>query len=299
MKIKTWRDPYNSGFSVTRPKEIELHEGLTVLVGCNGAGKSTLLHNVNEHCKNQHVPCFFYDNLHSGGNNALQEAMYSDFAAFVGLFSSSEGESIKTNLARKSSYFRNFIQTGIIDDRQHRFLQAMKALSDEKDDEVVSDIRVFLFDAIDSGMSIDAVVEVKEMFKQIEEDCKKENKKVYILISANEYELARECDCFDVNAGKYLKFTDYMDYRKFICNSRLQKEKRYAKQKKWAEQQRTKELLQYRKVLQATKEKREKLLASRHPDRCELRYIEEAPERFLRSARFISEEDVACIENST
>ena len=299
MRVKTWRDPYDSGFSVTQPKEIELHEGLTVLVGCNGAGKSTLLRNISEHCKKQNVPYFFYDNLHSGGSNALADAMHSDFAAFVGLFSSSEGEAIKANLARKSSYFQNFIQTGIIDDRQYQFLKAMKSLSDDKYDEVTSDVRVFLFDAIDSGMSVDAVVEVKEMFNQIVEDCQKAKKKVYILISANEYELARECDCFDVNVGKYLRFADYMDYRKFICRSRLQKEKRYAKQQKWAAQQRTKELLQYRKVLQVTKEKREKLLASKNPSRWKLEHIEDAPKQFLRSARFISEEDVAYIENST
>jgi len=299
MKVKTWRDPYNSGFSVTRPREIEFHEGLTVLVGCNGAGKSTLLQNIKEHCKHQNLPCFFYDNLHSGGSHALQEAMYSDLTSFVSLLSSSEGEAIRENLAEKSSYFLHFIQTGLINDRHNNFLRAMKALSGEPNTEVDSDVRVFLFDAIDSGMSVDAVVEVKEMFKQIEEDCKKENKKVYILISANEYELARECDCFDVNTGKYLRFSDYMDYREFICKSRVRKEKRYADQKIWIEKQKEKELAKYRKLLQATKEKRDKLLASKHPDRWELRDLEDEPKEFLRSARFISEEDVAFIENST
>lgn len=46
MKVKTWRDPYDAGFSPTRSKEIELKPGLTVLVGCNGAGKTTLLLNI-------------------------------------------------------------------------------------------------------------------------------------------------------------------------------------------------------------------------------------------------------------
>ena len=36
--IKTWRDPYDVGFSLCRKKEVEFLPGLTVLVGCNGSG---------------------------------------------------------------------------------------------------------------------------------------------------------------------------------------------------------------------------------------------------------------------
>ena len=295
MKIKTWRDPYNSGFSTTKPKEIELHEGLTVLVGCNGAGKSTLLHNIAEHCKKENIPYFFYDNLHSGGSHAIESAANSDFAEFMGLITSSEGEAIKANLARQSSYFFHFIQTGILKDRQHKFLQAMGLL---RDDKVDSNVRVFLFDAVDSGMSVDAVVEVKELFNMIAEDCYKAKKEFYILISANEYELARECDCLDVNTGKYLRFADYMDYRNFICKSRQRKDKRCAKQQEWVKNQRQKELLKYRKILQTTQAKKEKILASKNPSRWELYHIEDEPRAFLRSARFISEEDVKFIEES-
>jgi len=41
--IKTWRDPYDRGWLLTKPKEIFIKPGLTVLVGCNGAGKTTIL----------------------------------------------------------------------------------------------------------------------------------------------------------------------------------------------------------------------------------------------------------------
>jgi hypothetical protein len=33
--FKTWRDPYDEGFSTCRKKEIEIKPGVTVLVGCN------------------------------------------------------------------------------------------------------------------------------------------------------------------------------------------------------------------------------------------------------------------------
>ena len=47
-KIKTWRNPYDEGFSTCRRKEVEFKPGLTVLVGCNGSGKSTMLKNIKE-----------------------------------------------------------------------------------------------------------------------------------------------------------------------------------------------------------------------------------------------------------
>ena len=52
---------------------------------------------------------------------------------------------------------------------------------------------------------------------------------LYIIISANEYELARNEECFDVSNGKSIRFKDYEDYRKFIINNRKKKDKRYKK----------------------------------------------------------------------
>ncbi len=48
ITINTWRDPYDAGFTTTKPKQVSFQPGLTVLVGCNGAGKSTLLMNIKE-----------------------------------------------------------------------------------------------------------------------------------------------------------------------------------------------------------------------------------------------------------
>jgi hypothetical protein len=98
--------------------------------------------------------------------------------------------------------------------------------------------RVLLFDAVDSGLSVDSIVEVKEMFTAIEEYSKQMGMDVYIVIAANEYELARNSNCFDVNDGKYVTFADYEEYRNFIINSRLKKEKRIEKQKVWYEKRR-------------------------------------------------------------
>ena len=57
--IKTWRDPYDAGFSTCRKKQIEIQQGLTVLVGCNGSGKTTLLHNIKSELKKEDIPVIF------------------------------------------------------------------------------------------------------------------------------------------------------------------------------------------------------------------------------------------------
>ena len=241
MIIKTWRDPYDVGFSPTHPTKIEINPGLTVLVGCNGAGKTTLLKNIKDHCIGNKIPCYAYDNLSDGGSSAMSELLNDNYNEGVALYFQSEGECIKSNISRASSMFKSFFTLGYIDNKQNRF---RRIFADEKvlkkQDEVFKNAkeRVLLFDAVDSGLSVDSVIEIKRLFDVILADASTFKKDIYIVIAANEYELARNTDCFDVNTGKYLKFSDYEDYRKFIIKRRMKKDKRnerlqekYAKKK--------------------------------------------------------------------
>ena len=237
LTIKTWRDPYDSGFSPTRPKEISLEPGLTVLVGCNGAGKSTLLLNIKDEMKHQNIPCHFYDNLQSGGSRSITEALYDhNIGLGATLMTVSEGEAIKINFGQLSAKFKRFLQDGFFDTRSNRFAK----LFQDKEIEI-SNKRVLLFDAVDSGLSVDSIVEIKSLFDLILKDANELNIELYLIISANEYELARNVDCFDVNEGKYLRFTDYEDYRSFILKSRSKKEKRIDRQAIWFEKKKQKE----------------------------------------------------------
>lgn len=239
VQIKTWRDPYDSGFSPTRPTNINIEEGLTVLVGCNGAGKTTLLHNIKEEMKKQNIPCNLYDNLRDGGSNSISEAFYyGDTGIGACLWTASEGEAIKINFGRGSSKIKGFLKDGFYDSRSNRFA---RLFSDKTEVKEIGNKRVLLFDAVDSGLSVDSIIEVKKVFDLIIEDAKQLGVEVYIIISANEYELARQSNCFDVNEGKYIKFNDYEDYRKFIIKSREKKEKRIEKQKIWYDNKKKKE----------------------------------------------------------
>lgn len=235
MIINTWRDPYDAGFSPTRPKQIDIRPGLTVLVGCNGAGKTTLLNNIKDEMFRNKIPCHKYDNLKSGGIDNIFGSLMAggvfkeegdDFGLAVAMYGSSEGECIKMNVGRQSRFFREFFETGYIKDKDYRFSK----IFNKEDEKIETNKRVLLFDAVDSGLSVDSVVELVNAFNEMLKDAESLGVELYLIISANEYELARGNNCFDVNAGKYLTFTDYEDYRSFIIKSRQRKEKRIERQ---------------------------------------------------------------------
>ena len=278
MKIKTWRDPYDSGFSPTRPKEIEINNGITVLVGCNGAGKTTLLLNIKEELERNGIPVHLFNNLNDGGSDVLgkvisgyQEFDCDDMSLGVSLLNASEGEAIKINLKRQSTLYDDFFKTGYFNTKK----QKLKVIFSNKELENIEDKRRFLlFDATDSGMSIDSVCELKIMFESLLEEAKKQDIELYIVITANEYELCRDANCFDVNEGKYISFKDYEDYRNFILKSRIKKEKRIDKQIKWLENRNKKNVEKLNKLKASNNEKINKIKSKAEEEGRELTYSE-------------------------
>ena len=201
--------PYNAGEKVYRKSEVNFDPGLTVLVGCNGSGKSTLIRTLHDRLKREKVPTLRFDNLHEGGSYARGAAFFrGDYEWGATSFCSSEGENILLNMGQ---YAR---QIGTL---------CRKATA-------AQEIWLF-FDAVDSGLSVDGVVELKEdLFSLVLE--MNSDKDVYIIIAANEYELARGERCLDVTRLESVEFPDYEAYRKFILASRKQKDARYKRAEK-------------------------------------------------------------------
>lgn len=224
--IKTWRDPYDAGFSTCRKKQIEIQQGLTVLVGCNGSGKTTLLHNIKSELKKEDIPVFYYNNEKDGGNNSISESIFYGNLSFTATaLCSSEGENISLNLSKIASKLRKFVETGDTGDRFNALAKTL-ALKDDNEENNVSNERWILLDAMDSGYSIDNVIEMKDFFDLVIKDAKEFGIELYIVISSNEYELTHESKCFDVMEGKYIQFASYEDYKKFILRTREKKDKR-------------------------------------------------------------------------
>ena len=229
-KFKVEKRYYGEDYDLYKKRSITINEGVTVLVGCNGSGKTTLLHQIKDQLKRDGIPVLSFDNLHEGGSRAISSAgFYGDFGYMSAAMSSSEGENIVLNISKLASTLRPFIQTGESQIDRDRFTRGFaKALWGEETEEKkeVPNERWILLDAVDSGLSVDNVVDLKGyLFKTILEDDFEGS--VYIVVSANEYELCRGENYFDVYAGKYVKFSNYERFRNFILKSREIKDNRY------------------------------------------------------------------------
>ena len=206
QKFKIIRDYYDRDEKIYDKTSVEFKPGLTVLVGCNGSGKTTLLRQIKEVCKKNKLPAMEFDNYHDGGSSA------TSYAGFVGDYSkvakdlcSSEGEKISGNMAMVAGRIGRFVRDN--SDAEKLFI---------------------LLDAVDSGLSVDNVIELKrDLFSFVIADCTDKGIEIYLIVSANEYELARGEQCFDVSSCKYVKINSYDEYRDVIIETRKKKNKRY------------------------------------------------------------------------
>jgi energy-coupling factor transporter ATP-binding protein EcfA2 len=231
-KIPITRSPYNPKEYIYTKKEFEFKPGVTVLVGCNGCGKTTLLHQIEEYLKDKKVPVMSFDNLHDGGSNMrARAAARGDFATLGTSLCSSEGEGIIISLNNIARDIGTFVSTGRSNDPGDNLCKAFARAvwgDDNQYEEEIPNERWILFDAIDSGLSVDNVVDLKEhLFKPIMETS--QNLNVFLICACNEYELANGEQCMDTHTGKYVDLPDYNAYRKFVIDSRKIKDKRYSK----------------------------------------------------------------------
>ncbi len=122
-------------FKIFKKKKITIKSGLTVLVGCNGAGKTTLLKQIEQNLKNKDIPVMLHNNKIDGERELKSRAaLYGDFNIVAKLMMSSEGEnivSVMSEIARKMGDFT-------------------RKNNDAKE-------LWFMFDAVDSGLSIDNI----------------------------------------------------------------------------------------------------------------------------------------------
>jgi predicted ATP-dependent endonuclease of OLD family len=228
-KFKLETDYYGEDIKMYKKGTITLEEGVTVIVGCNGIGKTTLLAQIKQQLNKENIPCFSFDNLHEGGSHArAAAASENDFTFMATSMASSEGENIVMNMGKIAQALGHFVTTGESVKRGDRLTQAFaKAVFGEQKTHVNSKERWILLDAIDSGLSVDNIVDIKELlFQTILKH--KGDTSVYIIVSANEYEMARGEQCFDVYHGKYRQLKTYEAYRKLILKTREIKDQRYS-----------------------------------------------------------------------
>lgn len=189
--IPTWKDPYDAGFELFGPDQITLDEGVTVLVGCNGSGKSTFLKNVEEYLEANKIANIVLK------DELTPEVMASD---------------------KWIEPIRRFMLTGSTSER---------FTSDDTSDE-----RWILFDSIDYGWSIDNIQDFKnKILEVIKRDAYNLQIHLFIIITANSYEMTIGLPCLDVYSGHLVNFDSYEKYRSFIIKTRHRKDDRHGYEK--------------------------------------------------------------------
>lgn len=212
-KFKIIRNWHEIGEKIYNKSSVEIKDGLTVLCGCNGCGKTTFLRQIKNTLEKENIPFLNFDNLSDGGNNSVSASLYRGDINFVAQsLCSSEGENIILNIEKFAEKIGAFVRKN----------QSAKEI-------------FFLMDAIDSGLSIDNIVDTKKfLFNTVIEDCKSKGISAYIIVSANEYELARSEQCLDTLNLKYIEFSDYEAFRDYVIKTRKAKNQR-CKWEKWEE----------------------------------------------------------------
>lgn len=207
IKIKVDTHPFDDDLKLYTRKEFTFKPGLTSLVGCNGTGKSTLIDiYIKQALRTQKISNFKYNDRRHGGDNLMENMMFhDDMSGFASMFISSEGERIALGVGRTFAGLRSFFKEN----------EGKKA--------------VLMFDAIDSGMSVDEIIEIREIFLDtiIPDAINNYGVNLFVIVAANNYEWCNDerIHNMDITSGKELKITDYESYKKIILESRKKKDK--------------------------------------------------------------------------
>lgn len=213
-RIPLVKDPYQDDRAFTSKKYAGFKPGLTSLVGCNGAGKTTLINETAEYLKERGTPFLKFDNLgEEGGENNARELLSGGLGGYrphedlekgmLLAFSSSEGEKIRAAVAQYAG-----------------------SLMKELEKSAGYGEFWFLADALDSGLSVDMIEDIKEyLFRPLMETVP-EDTDLYIIISSNSYEMSEGTQCFSLEKMAYIPVRDYKAFKKAVLSSRKYKENR-------------------------------------------------------------------------
>ena len=203
-RFKLRRDYWDRGVYLYGRSSVTVRPGVTVLIGCNGSGKSTMLRQIGDQLKEENAAVVYlrYDKEREQKDMRLAEGM-ATFEIFASWAVNSEGEQIVVRLQALAGEVGNLVRR-----------------SNQKD-------LFVLLDGVDSGASLDNIVDMKTyLLDMLVDRLKEEGRDLYIIATANTYELSEGEDCIDVTTCQHRRFKNYEEYRSCVLESRKKKENR-------------------------------------------------------------------------
>lgn len=210
MELKLHSNPkYTNNESI--PISYTFKPGVTALIGSNGSGKSTVLRQI-------------HSLFHSGSWSKIS---YND--NIRGLYSSYYYNNEHEQKYRKQSWleefndgtqrlartFENSEGQNMWDFLYYQMQDIGKAVNVAKN---TGKKGIFLlFDAMDSGLSLDKLYELKsQVFDFIIHTERDVDLEVYIVCSTNSYEFVKGYDCIDVTNQKHISFNTFEEYEQYF-----------------------------------------------------------------------------------
>lgn len=180
------------------PCRFEFEPGITVLVGANGAGKTTLMKRLHKALQDEGTPV---TSLRKDNVDKIIESQYALANNVDAMISHLQNSRLSEGQAVKNSF--SFLIATI------RAAMHMDAETDE---------RWAIIDGMDSSQSIDQLKEMAEFLDLIEEDAP-ENIKPYIIVTTNNFEIAKNRRCLCVNENKTIFPKTYRDFSAAVMRS--------------------------------------------------------------------------------
>lgn len=186
-------------FCTSKRKVLTLAKNdITVLVGKNGYGKSSLLQGIEQWAANNKIPHVFWSDKRYGRTEGMDIlGFHEDFDWLSRMAFRSEGQTMLTSITR-------FFISGCS--------AATRNLKSGQN-------QIFLLiDQLDSGLDVHQIRYVKRVLRDtiipdMRDRCKLD---VYVVMTANSYEMVYGEDCVDPNTRKHMTFNTLDEYAKYI-----------------------------------------------------------------------------------